>query len=422
MSSSDFADGPEFQGMPVGYVVKRYPRFSETFIVTEILAHEAAGVPIEIFSLYPCTDTHFQDAIARVRAPVHYFFADNIKGAEFWDRAQKTTKLLPDLWPKLEYARGEESKVVYQALGLAAAVKQRGITHLHAHFASAATAVARLAARFAGISYTFTAHAKDIFHEEVVEEDLRKKIADAAAVITVSDFNVRDLRHRFGDDAAGVKRIYNGLDVSKLAYSDPADRPPIVLGLGRLVEKKGFADLIDACAILAHQGVEFRCRIIGEGEESASLRARVEQRGVKHLIEMSGPRPQQEVFRLIQQAAVMTVPCVVGKDKNRDGLPTVLLESMALGTPCVSTDVTGIPEVVEHENTGLITPAQDPHSLAMSIKRLLDDAPLRSRLARNARLLIEDQFDINRNSHRQRELFRTCHRAQQSEIAAEVAR
>jgi colanic acid/amylovoran biosynthesis glycosyltransferase len=198
----------------IAYVVKRYPRYSETFIVNEILAHEAAGLDLHIFALRPPADTHFQDKIARVRAPVTYLKkpAQGRMNASvttltpnsatyFWAELQEAAKAMPDLWSKLGYAAGERASVVYQAAWLAQDIRQRGITHLHAHFGSVATSVTRLAAHFADVPYSFTAHAKDIFHDDVEPEDLRRKLRDAATVVTVSDYNVAYLRQQFGEDA-----------------------------------------------------------------------------------------------------------------------------------------------------------------------------------------------------------------------------
>src|SRR5687767_8157753 len=185
--------------MRIGYVLKRYPRYSETFVVTEILAHEAAGLEIEIFSLRPPEDTHFQDVIARVRAPVNYLSADDgLKGADLWTAIEEASQSLPGLWVALETARGEDVRQVYQAVRLAHQVRLKCIDHLHAHFATSATTVARLAAHFADVPYTFTAHAKDIFHESVRPEDLCRKLEDAAAVVTVSDYNAEYLRQAYG--------------------------------------------------------------------------------------------------------------------------------------------------------------------------------------------------------------------------------
>ena len=391
--------------MRIGYVLKRYPRYSETFIVNEILAHETAGLQIEIFSLRPPEDTHFQDAIARVRAPVHYLSATGLKALDFWTALEQAGQVLPGVWAALEAAQGEDVDQVYQAVLLAHQVRLKGIGHLHAHFATSATSVARLAACFARVPYTFTAHAKDIFHESVRPDDLRRKLRDAAAVITVSDYNVAYLRQTYGPAAAQIQRIYNGLDLERFPYAAPQDRPPRIVAVGRLVEKKGFADLIEACALLAGRGCRFSCQIIGVGELEANLQTHIERLGLRASVELIGPRPQSEVIWNVQSAAVLAAPCVVGQDNNRDGLPTVLLEAMALGTPCISTDVTGIPEALRDEETGLRVPQHDPAALAAAIEQLLSDPGLRVRLAVQARRQIEAKFDSQRNAARLRQVF-----------------
>jgi len=386
----------------IGYVVKRYPRYSETFIVNEILAHEAAGIDVEIFSLLPPIDTHFQDIIARVRAPVHYLPGEGSKVVGFWNGLGHAASELPDFWNNLGEATGEEVRDVAQAIALARHVKRSGIYHLHAHFASAPSTVARLAAIFAKITYSFTAHAKDIFHQDVRTEDLAGKFCDAVAAVTVSDFNVEHLREIAGER---LVRIYNGLDLSRFPFAVPEKRLPRVVGIGRLVEKKGFVDLIEACAVLKNRGCVFDCQIIGTGDQEELLRNRIQQLGLQKHVELIGPRPQLEIIAHLQSASVLAAPCVVGADGNRDGLPTVLLEALAIGTPCVSTDVTGIPEVIRHGETGLIVGQHDPAALADAIQRLLNDPAERARLATNGRRLIESEFDVHRNAARLRALW-----------------
>ena len=395
--------------MKVGYVVKRYPRYSETFIVNEILAHEAAGMEVDIFSLLPPEDGHFQDAISRVRAPVTYLQAKGLKAADFWSTLAEAGEILPYLWDSLEEARSEDVRYAYQAVVLAREARLRGITHLHAHFATSSTTVARLAARFARIPYTMTAHAKDIFHESVRQEDLRRKLRDAAATVTVSDYNVEYLHDSYGPAAEGVRRIYNGLELERFPYEEPRGRAPEIVAVGRLVEKKGFADLIEACSLLRDRGVEVRCRIVGLGEQEPELRAAVERLDLGNRVELPGPRPQGELIEVVGSAAVFAAPCVVGGDGNRDGLPTVLLEAMALGTPCVSTDVTGIPEVLRDGETGLMVPQRDPAALADAIERLLADPELRVGLAGRARRLVEEEFDVRHNAALLRETFEAAH-------------
>jgi colanic acid/amylovoran biosynthesis glycosyltransferase len=388
----------------VAYVVKRYPVYSETFIVNEILAHEAAGLELEIFALHHTNDQHFQDAISRVRAKVNYLSLESVKSPELWLALEQASTVFTDFWTKLEAAQGANVREVYQAVQLALNVRTNGITHLHAHFASTACTVARLAAKFAGITYSFTAHAKDIFHEEVNPLMLERKLKDASAVITVSDFNLNFLQAKYGRAAERVRRVYNGLNLEQFRFASPVSRPATIVSVGRLVEKKGFADLIEACAKLKDRGVHFSCQIIGSGELETELRALITRLQLEDCVTLSGPRPQREIIRLVQSASVFAAPCVIGEDGNRDGLPTVLLEAMALGTPCVASDVTGIPEVIR-DNTGLCVPPHDPAKLADACQRLLEDASLRLQLATNARALIEAEFDVHRNAASIRNVF-----------------
>ncbi|MCB0322258.1 MAG: glycosyltransferase [Bdellovibrionales bacterium] len=388
----------------IAYVVKRYPRFSETFIVNEILAHEKAGLDIAVYSLKTCTDSHFQDSLAQVRAPVTYLPDPLGKPAQFWDGLKTAAASIPGFWERMSEVTTEEYREVYQAVALAGLLLQHGHTHVHAHFASAATTVARLGARFAGVPYSFTAHAKDIFHDSVDQVQLQRKIHDARAVVAVSEFN-REHLVKVGQTDAHVKRVYNGLPLDMFRYRQ-RERPsamPSVIAVGRFVEKKGFRYLIDAVALLRDEGREVRCELVGFGELEATLRARVGELGVDDLVRFAGPQPQAGVRDALRRADAFVAPCIVGDDGNRDGLPTVLLEAMALGTPCISTDVTGIPEVLRDNQTGLLVAQHCPVSIARAIERLLDEPQLANRLAREARAMIEEQFDVERNAATMRE-------------------
>lgn len=388
----------------VGYVCKVYPRFSETFIVTEILAHERAGLDLEVFSLRPPVEGRFHESLADVRSSVTYLDTADGKLASAWPTLRAGCERLPGAaaaWPELFAA---DSRDALQAVELALAVVDRGLTHLHAHFASVATTVTRLAALAAGVGYSFTAHAKDIFHEDVDQDDLRHKLADATGAVTVSDFNVAHLREAFGA-AVDVRRIYNGLDLSRFPFDQPAVRPPEIVAVGRLVEKKGFVDLADAVSLAAAERPQLHCTIIGTGPLEGQLRARIAALGVADRITLAGPLPQAAVRRVVREAAAFAAPCLVGDDGNRDGLPTALLEAMALGTPTIATDVTGIPEVLTDEVTGLMVAQRDPPALAAAMVRLVDDPELRCRLAEAARARIVEDFDADRQASRLRELF-----------------
>ncbi len=391
----------------VGYVLKMYPRFSETFVVNELLALEQAGTSIDLFSLRPPADGRFHESLAEVQAEVTYVPVPS-RATDLWAALSAAASSLPDLGEHLDDLLDAAPTDALQAVQVAAAVRQRGISHLHAHFGSVATTVARLAARVAGVTYTFTAHAKDIFHEQVDPADLRRKLADAQAVVTVSDHNLAHLRLTFGADADRVQRVYNGLDLERFPFvpsTGSTTGPPVVAAVGRLVEKKGFDDLVRAVALLLGEGRQLRLDVIGTGPLRAPLEQLVHELGIGEQVWLLGAQPQGVVREMVSEATVFAAPCVVGLDGNRDGLPTVLLEAMALGTPCVATPVTGIPEAVEHEVTGLLVPEHDPAALARALGRLLDDQHLAGGLARRARELIEREFDVHRQAASLRAVF-----------------
>jgi len=381
----------------IGYVLKRYPRLSETFIVQELLAREAAGEELAVAALRPAGDPRFHPAVAAVHAPVTWIPQVHTVAA-LWDVLAAAQRELPDLAPVLPELLALPAADAAQVLSVAHWAGREGITHLHAHFATLATTVARLAGRITGIPYSFTVHAKDIFHHSVDPVALRRKLADAHHVVTVSDYNLRWLRDRYGDAASRVHRVHNGLDVAALPWSSPRQRNGRVAFVGRLVEKKGLPDLLDAVALLRESGRPVPLDVVGAGVLEDALRAQVCMLDLQDLVTFHGPLPANRVLGLLGRASVLAAPCVQAADGDRDGLPTVLLEAMAVGTPCVSTPVTGIPEAVLDGRTGLLVPERDPHRLADAITALLDDAELRVRLAGAARAHLEARFDRRRHA------------------------
>lgn len=385
----------------VGYVVKIYPRFSETFIVTEILAREAAGEELEIFSLRPPVDPRFHPELARVQAPVTYVTRPQ-KLSEGWpiiaeahgliqNFAQRFAALLPDL------AECEASEV-HQGVELATRVVERGITHLHAHFGSIAARTARIASALAGVPFSFTAHAKDIYHEQVDQAALIRLMQDAHHTVTVSDFNHRYLSALSPAASGRLHRVYNGLELDRFPFRDPAPvhTPFRIAAVGRLVEKKGFSFLVDAVGALVRAGHQVDVRIAGGGELRDDLAARIRLLDLEEHIQLLGPRTQSEVIELLRWADVFAAPCVIGADGNADGLPTVLLEAMAMGVVCIGSDVTGIPEVLTGAggtSTGLLVRAGNVEDLAEALAAVASRSFPRAETARSARALIERCFD-----------------------------
>lgn len=383
----------------IGYVTKVYPRFSETFVVTEILAREAQGEDLVIFSLRPTNDARFHPELARVTAPVVYL-----------DRPQKPSTLWAALRSADERTRagaadhlgdllGAEVDDAVQAVLLATAARREGVTHLHAHFASAATTVARLASLVSGIPYSFTAHAKDLFHESVDHDDLARKFADAAFAVTVSDFNQAFLERTL-PSTDRVSRLYNGLELDRFPVRPrPVRTGPLhVAAVGRLVAKKGFDILIRAVAELRDEGVDVLVELAGTGELQGDLAAQITAAGLDDRVRLAGPLPQHDVARLLAASDVFVAPCVVSSDGNADGLPTVLLEAMATGVPCISTDVTGIPEIVRDGDTGVLCRAGSVDDLVAALRGFADGTTDAAAISARARRLVEREFDSRRQA------------------------
>ena len=388
--------------LKIAYILKMFPRFSETFILSEILELERSGVDLRIFSLKHPNDGRTHADVLRVKAPVTYVPVATVADA----RALLGPHWEVFRWDPLRYLRivlrvvrrrrWGAVKRFLQAGCLAPQLRREGITHVHAHFASSATSVAHYLHHLCGMNYSFTAHAKDIYIESVSDDVLVRKMALASFVVTVSDYNKTHL----SELAPGVpiERIYNGLDLTQFsANGTHPDETPLILAVGRLVEKKGFDDLVRACALLRDRGIAFRCDIVGTGSEESALSALIGELHIQDVVHLSGPMPREDLVRLYPRASVVVAPCVIGADGNRDGLPTVLIEAMALGVPVISTPVTGIPELVRDGETGVLVTPNNPEELAGAIASGLADPVRAQEMAEAGRALIEERFDLRRN-------------------------
>jgi glycosyltransferase involved in cell wall biosynthesis len=412
-------ESDETDRLRVGYVLKKYPRLSETFILNEILGLEGAGTDLSIFSLRLPDEGRFHADVARVGADVTY--VPEFGSAAVWDafrvvgklgepaasrfgRAVRFVERLPD---------SRRAAILVQGLHLGEAAVRRGVEHLHAHFMTIAAHAAYLAHIVSGIPFSVTAHAKDIYRSTVDREVFREIAAAASRIVTVSDFNRRHIELELLDGSpARVTRIYNGIPLGEIAAgsapfrTEEGNRPRTILGVGRLVEKKGFHLLLEACRILADRGERFECVLVGDGEEAGRLHAERERLRLDGVVTFAGPLPREETFRRMREACVLAAPCVTGGDGNRDALPTVLLESLAHGLPVVSTRLSGIPEIVDDGEDGLLVPEGDAGALADALGRLLSDDGLRRRFAAAGLAKVREKFDRSRTLPQLLEVFR----------------
>ncbi len=391
--------------LKIGYVVKMFPRLSETFILNEILELESCGVEVVIFSLKKPNEGRFHPQLSKLKAQVIYLDELDVKKWANWIQSEWPV-LSPnsqEIWKLLNEAfdHNDISRIdwIWASAWLAAQTQKLGLSHLHAHFATLPSTYAYFAHRISGIPFSFTAHAKDIFVYDTEEHFLREKAQAASFVVTVTNFNLRYLQEKLPLlDKHKIRVIYNGINVEYFGQiGSPRRVPNLILSVGRLVAKKGFNILLDACRLLKHRGVSFRCLIVGEGNELENLTIQRENLGLTQDVIFAGPKNLDEVRDLMQSASIFCLPCVIAPDNNVDALPTVLLEALASGLPAISTAVSGIPEIIDTEVDGILVAPDDAEALSREMERLLTSADLQKKFGTNGRKKAAERFNLHKN-------------------------
>ncbi len=285
-----------------------------------------------------------------------------------------------------------------QAVYLAVEIKKRGIGHIHVHFAGNAATLALVVERLTGVPFSFTAHAYDIFVDQVI---LKEKIEAARFIIAISEYNKRFLIEYAGQpEVAGkIHVVHSGIPIADFSPGThllhSSAQLPLILAVGRLVEKKGFPFLIRACRRLRDQGYQARCVIIGSGPQEETLGRMIHDLGLADWVELAGWLDQAQVRTYLAEAAIFVLPCVVAANNDQDGIPAVLMEAMAMAKPCVSTTISGIPELIEAGHSGLLVPEKDEIALAGALSRLLDDPQLANRLAQAGQEKVQREFNLD---------------------------
>ncbi len=383
----------------VAYLVKTFPRLSETFILNEILGVEELGLELEIFSLrkLPPESEPVHPDVAKVKGSVRYI-----------------PSFIRPLWPpglllllfsqltllfaaplryfaavRFHFSSGNNPRLkdFLQAGYLARALRRGKVTHLHAHFANVPTTVAEIVKHLTGIGYSFTAHAKDVYLTPPSE--LARKIKEAECVLTCTASNQRYLAG-LADQGTPVRLAYHGVDVSRFRALPSGDSPqndgaPLILSVARLCEKKGLEFLIEACRILVDRGVAFQCRIVGYGPLEDKLQKMIASLALRDTVFLLGKMTQDQLAKLYPQSNLFVLPCMVLENGDQDGIPNVLFEAMVCGVPIISTEIPGVCELIEHQKNGLLVEQRNSPALADAMELLIGSPGLRNDLARKGR-------------------------------------
>ncbi|HZR95059.1 MAG TPA: glycosyltransferase family 4 protein [Gaiellaceae bacterium] len=425
----------------VAYVLKGFPRLSELFVASEIHRLEEVGLPLRLYVLKAADEDLRHPLVDRIRAPRTYlpqttslsqttlvrWLCENLSA--FLPALARVARRRPLGLARagaFAFAQSVRARRTFWSpprklfakellIGVALAdalLEDPGVRHIHAHFAHGATTVAWIASMVTGLPFSFTGHAKDIYSPSLNPGGLLpRKLRAARFAVTCTEAN-REHLHELAPDAV-VHRVYHGLNAELarlLERAAPArERAETfrILAVGRLVPKKGFDTLIEACGVLCAQGVPLDLRIVGEsGEQEPELRSMIAASRLGDAVTLTGPMSQADLRREYERATCFCLPCRVLSNGDRDGIPNVLVEALACGLPVVTTGVSGIPELVEDRTSGLLVPADEAASLARALRLLYDDPGLARRLAENGREIVARRFDGDALARRLAELFR----------------
>jgi glycosyltransferase involved in cell wall biosynthesis len=390
----------------LGLVLKGYPRISETFISNEIRLLERQGIGVHIFSMRRPRESFCHPSVKKIRARVDYLPETII------------SRRLPQLLKHNGQLAARHAASYAHALGLAlrrfrrtrksatikhllqagylvnAGLGRQRIVHLHAHFAHSPTSVAMFSSLLSGRPFSFTAHAKDIYTSD--QRQLREKIEMAAFVVTCTEYNRRHLLGLGHEGRTPIYRFYHGIDLT--LFDNPASRlqpsPPYrILSIARLTAKKGLPTVLKALAHLKQNGVAFDYTLIGDGDDRDKILALVNTLGLSKRTRWLGTLPHDVVREHYRRADLFALGCEIAANGDRDGIPNVLVESLAMGVPVVATRVSAIPEIITHEETGLLVEPGRPDQMAAAMMRTLEDHDLRRRVVAAGRHRVQTTFD-----------------------------
>jgi len=401
----------------IAYLAPEIPALSATFVYNEILAVEKHGIQIVPISVHvpqaAATEKNLKGLMERTiylyRRSLSRFLLSNVMYfLKFPFRYIHTLKTAARDAMCVGLTSHTGQGLLYRffiASSVAQILQRYGCLHLHTHFAHIPTDISMYASRLSNISFSFTAHANDLFERGWL---IKEKVDRATAAVTISEFN-RNFMVSRGADTKKVHIVRCGVDTGNYApllETKGVKTVPVIGSLGRLVEKKGMDTLIAAMAGLSRNGFNFRLEIAGDGPMLSELKEMVLEKGLNGKVRFMGALPHEEALKWFRGLDLFILACRKDSNGDQDGIPVVLMEAMAMGIPTISTRISGIPELIENGETGLLAEPDNPDSLADRVERFFQDPSSASAMARKAKEHIAGEFDADVNIRRLIRLFR----------------
>lgn len=405
---------PADRALKIAYIMSRFPKITETFILYEMLEQERNGHHVELFPLLRERQPVSHPEVERYlrRAHFHPFLSWKIVRANWHYFRRNPATYVKTVWEMLRGTFGSVNFFVGtlgifpKSVRFACEMERAGVQHIHAHFCNHPAAAALIINRLTGIPFSFTAHGSDLHVERRM---LDHKVRAAAFAVTISDFNKNVITDTCGGWAAEkVEVIHCGIDPEVFTPADPpaATGPIRLICVASFEEVKGHKVLVQACEILQGRGVDFVCDLIGDGPVRQEIAQQIAVSGLAARIKIHGTKPRPEVVAMLRRAHVKILPSVPTAGGKREGIPVVLMEAMAMELPVVSSRLSGIPELVESGTTGFLVPPHDAQGLADAVQKLAQDPALRRRMGRAGREKVVRDFDLRKNAAALGRLFK----------------
>ena len=372
------------------------------WVAAELKVLAEKGINIDLYSMRRPHQSFFgsdwankisQQTECLYPLPILSFFF-SILASPFLFRGRFFSGLWNALWSPRENIRARFAGLAhfFVACHWARQIRPKNYQLIHSQWIQSGGTIGFYASWLLDIPFSFTGHAVDLFRDRCA---LKDKVEHADFIIAISQFH-KDFYIAEGASAEKIHIVYCGIDLDEYAYSYSESKDPVrILSFGRLVEKKGYSILIEACGLLRDLGLDFHCEIAGSGPEYGALKKLTASLNLDKRITITGKAlNQEEIEEWMRTGDIFAQPCCWSADNDVDGIPRSLMEAMAVGIPSISTAVAGIPDLIEHMKTGLLIAEQDAEELAKAIKLIIDDPSLRQELSKGGRQLIEQRFNL----------------------------
>lgn len=399
--------------MKLAVIVTEYPKSTETFIYRDLVKFAELGHEIRLYHLAPFRHDQplhgFAEPTRAWTRYVEFLGAPSLKALA--RTALRHPLRLATAMAQIVAAYARHPRILAKslallpkALAIAADARDWGATHVHAEFAGHPATVAWLGRRFGGLPYSVSCRAHDIFRTQRL---LTRKLGEALAVRTVSDFGKAFLEDKVPGMAGRPVVIHSSVDVAAIApvATLPSTAPFRILYVGALEAKKGVEYLLDALAAAGPSLGDWHCDLIGNGPSADALRQKATSLGLESRVTFHGAQPFERVAAAYQTASVCVAPSVIDPDGRQEGIPNVMIEALAYQRPAITTAISGIPELIRDGETGLLIPQRDAAALAAALRRVYDDPAAALEIAKRGRAHVEAEFDLEMNARRQLALF-----------------